>query len=167
MTSDPPLERPEEAMLLEAFTEQDSRSIRQLAAEAGISDGRWRQVLKGSMTSGGHTLPVVAPAATLARMAYVLGVPSAGLDRAGRADAAQALEKLRSQPHKPAPIESLATQSGGPDEIDLIYASTTMTAREKLQRIRMVLQLRAQAEQEEAPSHDEASVRQEAQNNQA
>lgn len=46
------------------------------------------------------------------------------------------------------PIPSTGSEIPG-DEIDLIYASATMTAEEKLLRIRQVLQLRAQAEAHE------------------
>jgi hypothetical protein len=47
---------------------------------------------------------------------------------------------------------------GHPDEIELIYRSQSMTARQKLDAIRMVLQLRAQAEHEDASADQEAPI---------
>jgi hypothetical protein len=45
-----------------------------------------------------------------------------------------------------------------PDEIELIYRSQSMTARQKLDAIRMVLQLRAQAEQENLPVDRDTTI---------
>lgn len=45
-----------------------SRSVRSIAPAAGMSEGRWRQIAKGSMRSGGVEVPVTAPPETLARM---------------------------------------------------------------------------------------------------
>jgi lambda repressor-like predicted transcriptional regulator len=145
MTDDLPPQRPEGA-LIQASLKRDGRSIRQLATLAGISDGRWRQVMKGHLTGGGHVQEVIAPAATLARMAAVLGISAEDLERVGRKDAADLLDKFAGVGARPSP-----PRTDGPlaDEIDLIYASN-MTARQKLERIRMVLTLRAQAEAEEA-----------------
>lgn len=152
MAEDQPLNTPEESFLLRAVQEHDGRSIRQLAPLAGITEARWRQILKGRMTTAGHEVPVVAPAATLARMALVLGVPVGGLRRAGRGDAADLLERMEKEAKagtSNVPLPASRGRASVSDEIDLIYASKTMTARQKLQRIRMVLELQAQAEREE------------------
>jgi hypothetical protein len=68
-------------------------SAREAARRAGISEGRWRQITGGyQVVSAGVYAPVRGPADTLARMAAVVGVTSAELRKAGRADAARALD---------------------------------------------------------------------------
>jgi hypothetical protein len=70
-------------------------SARQAAPQAGISEGRWRQITSGyQVVSPGVYAPVRGPAATLARMAAVAGVTAADLRAAGREDAARMLETL-------------------------------------------------------------------------
>lgn len=156
---DKPRPQPPEATLLQKALEQDGRSIRTVAEEAGMSDARWRQIVKGSMTTGGHTSPVVAPPATLARMALVVGVSPARLREVGREDAAEAVELLQRTP-KPQTSMPPARRSATAqtDEIELVYASTTMTAAQKLETIRKILMLRAEVESEQQASA-EARVR--------
>ena len=68
-------------------------SARQASRQAGISEGRWRQITSGyQIVSPGVYAPVRGPAATLARMAAVAGVSAADLRAAGRTDAALLLE---------------------------------------------------------------------------
>jgi len=68
-------------------------SARAAARQAGISEGRWRQISSGyQVVSPGVYAPVRGPAATLARMAAVAGVTSADLRAAGREDAALLLD---------------------------------------------------------------------------
>ena len=67
-------------------------SAREAARRAGISEGRWRQITGGyQVVSAGVYAPVHGPAATLARMAAVVGVTPAQLRQVGRADAAREL----------------------------------------------------------------------------
>lgn len=154
MTTDLPEQRPE-AKLIEEAAAKDSRSIRQLAPLAGMSDGRWRQITKGYQRVSGNVVEVIAPANTLARMASVLGVSAGALERAGRRDAAAALDALDAQGddrtllQKMSQAARLRPEGQAPDEIDLIFESS-MNARQKLEMIRKVLTLRAQAEKEEA-----------------
>jgi hypothetical protein len=68
-------------------------SARQAARQAGISEGRWRQISGGyQVVRPGVYAPVRGPAATVARMAAVAGLNAAQLRAAGREDAARALE---------------------------------------------------------------------------
>jgi hypothetical protein len=68
-------------------------SAREAARRAGISEGRWRQITGGyQVVSAGVYAPVHGPAATLARMAAVVGVTPAQLSQVGRADAARELD---------------------------------------------------------------------------
>jgi hypothetical protein len=67
-------------------------SAREAARRAGISEGRWRQLAGGyQVVSAGVYAPVRGPAATLARMAAVVGVTPAQLRQVGRGDAAREL----------------------------------------------------------------------------
>lgn len=73
-------------------------SAREAARRAGISEGRWRQITGGyQVVSAGVYAPVRGPAATLARMAAVVGVTAAQLRQAGRADAAKVLDAAPAQ----------------------------------------------------------------------
>jgi hypothetical protein len=170
-----------EGRLIEQAAKASGRSIRQLAANAGMSDTRWRQVVRGwQENSAGKVIEARASDEMLARMAYVVGLEPGQLTQAGRPDAAKALGRYRrllpdgssfltdrgfggelvirerdgttTYARVGAPAHPGA---GQPDEIDLIYASS-MSAREKLVRIRQVLELRAQAEAEEAQQREKA-----------
>jgi hypothetical protein len=186
--TDQPAQRPEGQLIHDA-QKASGKSIRQAAAEAGISDTRWRQLVKGSMaTPGGGVAETVAPAATLARMAQVVGVTTEQLANVGRVDAAEVLAlgqiELTNDPQviqgtatvRPATV-TVTTAIGAPalgkprkraavdDEIELIYRSQSMTARQKLDAIRMVLQLRLQAEADEARAARKGSTPSEPANN--
>lgn len=160
MNSDPLPQRPESKLIQDALA-ADGRSIRQVAPLAGITEARWRQLIKGSMTMGGNVVEQTAPAATLARMALVLGLTAADLAKAGRPDAAVQLESLlegeRRGPSAARP-QAAPTAGNQSDEIALIYASRTMSAKQKLEAIRKVLELRRQVEEEEAQPAAEAPV---------
>lgn len=186
-------EQPPEGRLIEATAKASGRSARFLAANAHMSDTHWRNIVRGWRPGpDGEPVAVPAPALTLARMAWAVGLNGEALNEVGRADAAEILEDLRERyPHNWQPlgrhidvtvdepgsvvsvsgtsyVGATATAAGvgrvsatgfvtqGPDEIDLIYASTRMSAREKLLRIRQVLELRALAEADEARKHEEA-----------
>lgn len=69
-----------------------------LMAAPPISDTRWRQLESGARAiSGVGYIPEPAPAATLARMALVVGVTAAELEQLGRADAAGELRPLAAE----------------------------------------------------------------------
>jgi hypothetical protein len=160
MNTKTPAQTPE-GRLIEEATKASGRSVRTLAANAGISDTRWRHIVKGwQSTPGGGQAPVRAPAATLARMAYALGLTPEQLDEVGRSDAVPELQRLQREgvgvglataagAAYDAQIRTGAAdeiRTGAADEIELIYASKSMSALEKLAAIRMVLQLRAEVE---------------------
>ena len=68
-------------------------SLREAARRAGISYGRWRQIVTGYQNvSPGEFAAVHAPARTLAKMAQVVGVTPEQLAKAGRTDAAEAMQ---------------------------------------------------------------------------
>lgn len=94
-------ERPEqrpEGRLIAAASKSSPLSVREAAAEVGMSEGRWYQIVRGYQTiSKGVYAPVRGPAETLARMAKVVGVTPEQLEEAGRDDAAEELRAL--QPH--------------------------------------------------------------------
>jgi len=155
--------QPREGRLIEDAAKASGLSVKKLAANAEISDTRWRHIVRGYQPApGGGVNPVTAPANTLARMALAVGVSADDLARTGRTDAAELMARLEdrgrhhhdlvlSTPEGPAiTIGWKQVNRGGQelDEIELVYASQTMTAKQKLETIRMILHLRAQVEQE-------------------
>lgn len=89
-------QQPAEARLIDAAQKSavPKLSMRKASQAAGISDGRWRQIIKGYQGTGTGRIPVVAPGETLARMALVVGVTADQLSEAGRPDAANVLRQL-------------------------------------------------------------------------
>ena len=86
---------PPEGQLIANAQKRLGLSARKAAAAAGISDSRWRHIINGYQPVGqGQTIPVRAPADTLARMASVVGVTPKELAVAGRADAAEELHQI-------------------------------------------------------------------------
>jgi len=91
---DKPEQRPE-GQLIAAALKRSKLSARKASQLAGMSDGRWGQIVRGYQTMGDDVYaPVRAPADTLARMAHVVGVTPEQLDQAGRGDAAEELREL-------------------------------------------------------------------------
>jgi hypothetical protein len=91
--------------LLTAALRRAGLSAREAARRAGISEGRWRQITGGyQVVSPGVYAPVRGPAATLAKMAAVVGLSPAELRAAGRQDAAAALAR---QPQERAPADEM------------------------------------------------------------
>lgn len=85
-----PVQPPEGKLISEALARK-GLSIREASRRANISYGRWRQITSGYQNiSPGVYAPVRAPAATVARMAGVVGVTAAELEQAGRVDAGDA-----------------------------------------------------------------------------
>lgn len=91
-----PEQRPEGSLIEQAREAHTPRlSIRAAAAAAGMSDGRWRQIVNGYQSAGsGHFIPVIGPPDTIARMAKVVGVSAEQLTDIDREDAAAELLKL-------------------------------------------------------------------------
>lgn len=89
------MQRPEGKLLQHAL-ERSGLSARKAAAQIGISDSRLRHIIRGYQPLGrGQTVEVIAPADTLGRIAYTLGVTPQDLERAGRADAAESMDAAR------------------------------------------------------------------------
>lgn len=89
------IEQPRWAALIEQKRKEmrPSLSARKAADRAGLSEGRWRQIVKGYQSTGGGRIPVVGPAETVARMAQVVGLSPDELAEAGRPDAADELRR--------------------------------------------------------------------------
>jgi hypothetical protein len=85
-----PEQRPEGKLIGEAAARQNL-SIRKAAERAGLSYGRWRQVVAGYQNvSPGSYAAVKAPARTLARMARAVGITAEQMaNEGGRPDAAE------------------------------------------------------------------------------
>lgn len=89
---------PPEGVLIEAARQAAGMSAREAARRAGISEGWWRQVVRGYQTvPGGGYGPVRGPSATIARMAIAAGgiTPEQMKDQGQRPDAAAAMEMIR------------------------------------------------------------------------
>lgn len=95
--------QPEEARIIDAAQKSavPAMSMREAAKRAGMSDGRWRQIVKGYQGTGTGRIPVVAPDDTLARMALVVGVTDSQLEDAGRPGAADVLRRLLADSEQP------------------------------------------------------------------
>jgi transcriptional regulator with XRE-family HTH domain len=88
---------PPEGVLIESCRRDAGLSVREAAKRAGISEGWWRQVVKGyqSLSGGAFGLVRDVPAGTIARMAKAAQVPPGRLAAEGqRPDAARELEAL-------------------------------------------------------------------------
>lgn len=86
---------PAEAELIATAQKRSRLSNRKAAKRAGMSEGRWRQIIQGYQTVSGVHVPVRAPADTLARMAHAVGgVAPEQLAVVGREDAAEELRTL-------------------------------------------------------------------------
>lgn len=84
-----------EGKLLQSATKRAGLSARRAAEKAGLSEGRWRQIVHGYQTvSKGTHIPVVGRAETLATMAQAVGVTPEQFEEAGRQDAADELRNL-------------------------------------------------------------------------
>jgi hypothetical protein len=90
-----PDQRPE-GKLIAASAERLDLSIREAAKRAGISYGRWRQIVTGYQNvSPGSVAAVRAPARTLAKMAAVVGITAEQMETDGqRPDAAEILREM-------------------------------------------------------------------------
>lgn len=87
-------QRPE-GKLIEDAAHMRRLSARKAAQKAGISDGRWRQIVNGyTLPTAGQVVPVTGPDDTLARMAQVVGVSPDQLRSVGRDRAADLLAAL-------------------------------------------------------------------------
>jgi hypothetical protein len=120
-------ERPEPppwGALITGALAREGISAREAARRAGLSEGRWRQITGGyQVVSPGVYAQVRGPAATLARMAAVVGVSPAELRAAGRDDAAQLL------------ADRMDRRPGGDEMLERVKAMDTDQARELLATI--------------------------------
>lgn len=83
-------QRPEGVLLEKARTERRPiMSVREASALAGLSDMSWRAYTNGyRYLTAGNPIQMIAPAATLARMAAAVGLEAPDLESAQRPDAA-------------------------------------------------------------------------------
>jgi len=110
-------EPPPEGKLIAAAADRMSLSIREAARRAGISYGRWRQIVTGYQNvSPGNIAAVRAPARTLAKMAAVTGITPEQMETEGqRPDAAGILREILSgmPDHGPASLPALPVSRSG------------------------------------------------------
>jgi hypothetical protein len=158
MAQETPGQTPE-GRLIEEAAKATGRSIRALAANAGMSDTRWRQVIRGHQQGpGGRTIEARASATALARMAIAVKVDPEQLEEVGRGDAADEQRRILEvmQRDSIAPLNAGVSHSPVSSAIEMIYASPSMTNRQKLQAIAKVLRLESELAAEEATQRDAA-----------
>ena len=91
-----PPEPPPEGVLIESARRDAKLSVREAARRAGISEGWWRQVVKGYQSLSGGSFGAVraVPAETVAKMARAAGVTPEQMEGEGRRpDAAKILRE--------------------------------------------------------------------------
>ena len=95
-----PPEPPPEGVLIEQARRAARLSVREAARRAGISEGWWRQVVKGYQSLGdGSYVTRHAPADTVAKLAAVVKIAPEQLETEGRRpDAAESLREMERQP---------------------------------------------------------------------
>jgi hypothetical protein len=105
--------QPPEGKLIADAAEDLDLSIRAAAQRAGLSYGRWRQIVQGYQNvSPGVYAKVVGPARTVARMAQVVGVTPEQMESEGRRpDAAEVMRRNAAQPHAAPPATEPAPAS--------------------------------------------------------
>jgi hypothetical protein len=95
-----PPDPPPEGVLIESARRDAELSVRESARRAGISEGWWRQVVKGSQSvPGGAYVPVRGvPAKTIAKMATAVGLSPERMEAEGRRPDAAAQMRLQPAP---------------------------------------------------------------------
>lgn len=116
-----PTPMPEGELIRSALT-RTGLSARKAAEKAGISEGRWRQIVNGyQVVTKGTYVPVRGPADTLAVMAQTVDIQPEQLAEAGRPDAAEELKKLREAmtvaPGRPPADERWDGELVGPSDV--------------------------------------------------
>lgn len=111
-------EQPPEGKLIEDAAEDLDISIREAAKHAGLSYGRWRQIVKGyqNVSPGVYAEVRNAPATTVARMAMVAGVSPELMETKGqRPDVADAMRRRAAAPARPVRTRVNASMKHTPD----------------------------------------------------
>lgn len=112
-----PPEPPPEGVLIESARRDAGISVREAARRAGISEGWWRQVVKGYQNLSGGAFGVVrgVPAETVAKMAEAAGVAPDRMAADGqRPDAARIMRAAA-----PLPVAVNSAREAGVDPDDL------------------------------------------------
>lgn len=86
-------QRPE-GKLIEAAAKRSKKSLRQIAREIEMSEGRVRQIVNGYKTEGGSVIQIVGPPNTVATIATAAGVKPDQMRAAGLADVADAMSGM-------------------------------------------------------------------------
>jgi transcriptional regulator with XRE-family HTH domain len=141
-----PAPTPEGELIKDAL-KRTRLSARRAAERAGISEGRWRQIVNGYQTvTRGQHVPVTGPAETVARMAHVVGVTPEQLEGVQRADAAAELRLLlRTMPAETDGAAPAAAVFTDPAEVAM-WGMSTMSEAERADHIATMRVRRVTAE---------------------
>lgn len=132
-----------------------------IADAAGISAGRWRHIVNGAQPLGqGRYNPVIAPAATLARMARAVDVTPEQLTKVGRKDAAEVLRDLADEDQPTSAGDFTDPITGeryeDPDERE-IWGLTPLAERDRRELIYHLRARKAARQAEEQPGRGRAA----------
>jgi transcriptional regulator with XRE-family HTH domain len=119
---------PPEGQAIEAARTRARLSIREAARRAEMSEGRWRQIVRGYHLAAGVVVPDYGPDDTIARMAHAVGLTPTDLTKAGRPDAAAILRTFSHAEEPPALFEAPTT--------DLTHATDDQLLEELGRRLR-------------------------------
>jgi hypothetical protein len=112
---------PPEGRLIAAAADRLDLSIREAARRAGISYGRWRQIVTGYQNvSPGVFAPVHAPAKTLAKMAAVVGVTPEQMETEGQRPDVAAAMRRSAEAHAAPPLAAVPSL---PDSAEALIES--------------------------------------------
>jgi hypothetical protein len=120
-------------------------SGREAARRSGISEGRWRHIVRGSQARAGGDVPVTAPATTIVSMALAVEVdPAEALKAAGfdasEEDIAAMVQRRRRPKLIERPVEVVGTGSLA-DEIERIRNLRGVSPEDKIRMVKVLVDL--------------------------
>lgn len=138
--------------LIEQAREEKGLSKREAARRAGISEGRWRQVVSGQQKSGNVTIRVNPRPATIVAMARAVGV-----DEKKAMDAAGYTSWIPQFAPAVEHVDAIDVPADDPVEalIEEIYANAHMPEERKQELVRLIRRAEAQREAELRAAQDE------------
>jgi hypothetical protein len=150
-TPDPPLLTPLGQLLEHARQKVMHISGREAARLAGMSEGRWRQIVRGVQAKAGMDIPVTAPARTIVAMALAVEVdPAEALRAAGFDVAEEDIQAMADRRRRPKLVRGAVVESGLADEIDRIRRLRGISPNDKIRMVQALIELH---EERDAADH--------------
>jgi hypothetical protein len=142
-TPDPPLLTPLGQLLEHARQKVMHISGREAARLAGMSEGRWRQIVRGVQAKAGMNIPVTAPARTVVAMAMAVEVdPAEALRAAGIEVPEDEIQAMANMRRRPKLVRGAPPQGGNlADEIDRIRHLRGVSPKDKIRMVNALIEL--------------------------